>query len=111
MSRTLSDIPQLTPSLRFDKQTGFYQPSIRGIGTGVTTSGGGSNVGIYIDGFYSPNPLAADFQLLNVTGIQVLKGPQGTLFGHNTTGGAILVTTADPSTETTCRGESILWQL
>jgi iron complex outermembrane recepter protein len=96
----LSDIQQLTPSLRFDNQTGFFQPSIRGIGTGVTTSGGGANVGIYLDGFYSPNPQAADFQLLNVTGIQVLKGPQGTLFGHNTTGGAILVSTAEPSQET-----------
>jgi iron complex outermembrane receptor protein len=42
--------------LRFDNQLGFFQPSIRGIGTGVTTSGGGSNVGIYIYGFYSPNP-------------------------------------------------------
>jgi len=98
--QNLSDIAQLTPSLRFDYQTGFYQPSVRGIGTAVTTSGGGSNVGIYIDGFYSPNPVAADFQLLDVTGVQVLKGPQGTLFGHNTTGGAILVTTADPSTTT-----------
>ncbi len=97
--QNLSDIQQLTPSLRFDNQIGFYQPSIRGIGTAVTTSGGGSNVGIYINGFYSPNPLAADFQLLNVTGVQVLKGPQGTLFGHNTTGGAILVTTAEPSAE------------
>jgi iron complex outermembrane recepter protein len=98
--RNLSDIQQLTPALRFDNQIAFSQPSIRGIGTAVTTSGGGSNVGIYINGFYSPNPLAADFQLLNVTDVQVLKGPQGTLFGHNTTGGAILVTTAEPSAET-----------
>jgi iron complex outermembrane receptor protein len=98
--QNLSDIAQLTPALRFDKQTFFYQPSIRGIGTGITTSGGGSNVGIYIDGFYSPNPVAADLQLLNVTDIQVLKGPQGTLFGHNTTGGAILVTSAEPSMQT-----------
>ena len=96
----LRDIAVLTPSLRFDNNAGFFQPSIRGIGTGVTTSGGGSNVGIYIDGFYSPNPQAADFQLLNVTSVQVLKGPQGTLFGHNTTGGAILVTTAEPTQET-----------
>jgi iron complex outermembrane recepter protein len=96
--QNLADIQQLTPSLRFDNQIAFSQPSIRGIGTAITTSGGGSNVGIYINGFYSPNPLAADFQLLNVTDIQVLKGPQGTLFGHNTTGGAILVTTAEPST-------------
>jgi iron complex outermembrane recepter protein len=98
--QNLGDIAQLTPSLRFDNQAGFFQPSIRGIGTSVTTSGGGSNVGVYIDGFYSPNPLAADFQLTNVTSIQVLKGPQGTLFGHNTTGGAILVTTAEPSADT-----------
>ena len=97
--QTLGDIQKLTPALRFDYQTGFVQPTIRGIGTGITTSGGGSNVGIYIDGFYSPNPLAADFQLPEVTSIQVLKGPQGTLFGHNTTGGAILVTTADPSVD------------
>ena len=96
--QTLSDIQRLTPALRFDNQSGFFQPTIRGIGTNVTTSGGGSNVGIYIDGFYSPNPIAADFQLPNVTSIQVLKGPQGTLFGHNTTGGAILVSTLDPST-------------
>lgn len=98
--QSLADIAKLTPALRFDTQTFFFQPSIRGIGTGITTSGGGSNVGIYIDGFYSPNPVAADMQLLNVNNIQVLKGPQGTLFGRNTTGGAILVTSAEPSMET-----------
>lgn len=97
--QNLGDITRLTPALRFDYQTGFAQPTIRGIGTGITTSGGGSNVGIYVDGFYSPNPLASDFQLLEVSSIQVLKGPQGTLFGHNTTGGAIVVTTADPSVD------------
>ncbi|MCJ2180224.1 TonB-dependent receptor [Novosphingobium album (ex Hu et al. 2023)] len=95
----LTDISKVSPGLRFDSTGGgFVQPSIRGIGTAVTTSGGGANVGIYIDGFYSPNPLAADFDLLSVESIQVLKGPQGTLFGRNTTGGAILVQTRDPST-------------
>ena len=95
--QSLADISKVTTAVRFDSQAAFVQPSIRGIGTGITTSGGGANVGIYVDGFYSPNPLAADFQLLNVSSIQVLKGPQGTLFGRNTTGGAILVSTADPS--------------
>jgi iron complex outermembrane recepter protein len=93
----LSDIAKVTPGLRFDFASGFFQPTIRGIGTAVTTSGGGGNVGIYIDGFYSPNPLAADFDLVSVESIQVLKGPQGTLFGRNTTGGAILVQTREPS--------------
>ncbi|MCB2072659.1 MAG: TonB-dependent receptor [Novosphingobium sp.] len=95
----LSDIAKVTPGLRFDFASGFFQPTIRGIGTAVTTSGGGGNVGIYIDGFYSPNPLAADFDLVSVESIQVLKGPQGTLFGRNTTGGAILVQTREPSTD------------
>lgn len=94
----LSDIGKITPALRFDFAGGFFQPTIRGIGTAVATSGGGGNVGIYIDGFYSPNPLAADFDLISVSGIQVLKGPQGTLFGRNTTGGAILVSTREPNT-------------
>ncbi|KHK91949.1 TonB-dependent receptor [Novosphingobium malaysiense] len=95
----LADIGKVTPALRFDFAGGFFQPTIRGIGTAVATSGGGGNVGIYVDGFYSPNPLAADFDLISVESIQVLKGPQGTLFGRNTTGGAILVSTREPSTD------------
>ncbi|WP_426000014.1 TonB-dependent receptor [Caulobacter sp. DWR1-3-2b1] len=96
----LSDIPRLTPALRFDSAGSFSQPTIRGVGTAVTTSGGGPNVGIYVDGFYVANPESTAFDLTKVKSIQVLKGPQGTLFGRNTTGGAILVTTADPSTTT-----------
>ena len=98
--RELADISKITPALRFDNAGAFVQPTIRGIGTAVTTSGGGGNVGIYVDGFYSPNPLSTNMQLLNVQSIQVLKGPQGTLFGRNTTGGAILIQSADPSTDT-----------
>jgi len=96
---SLPDIVKLTPGLRFDFASSYVQPTIRGVGTAVVSSGAVGNVGIYIDGFYSPNPSASDMQLLNVRNIQVLKGPQGTLFGRNTTGGAILVQTADPSTE------------
>ncbi|CAN7633917.1 TonB-dependent receptor [Phenylobacterium sp. LjRoot225] len=95
----LSDITKLTPSLRFDSAGTFVQPTIRGVGTAVSTSGGGPNVGIYVDGFFQSNSQVADFQLLKVRNIQVLKGPQGTLFGRNTTGGAILVTTADPDSD------------
>ncbi len=99
----LSDAAKLTPGLRFDTQGPASQPTIRGVGTAITTSGGGPNVGTYVDGFFQPNTYASDLQLLRVKSIQVLKGPQGTLFGRNTTGGAILVTSSDPSTET--RGE------
>lgn len=96
----LADIAKLTPGLSFPRSGPFVQPTIRGVGTAILSSGSGSNVGIYTDGFYSTNPLNVDFQLLNIESIQVLKGPQGTLFGRNTTGGAILVTTAEPSHDT-----------
>ncbi len=95
----LSDTAKLTPALRFDTQGAAMQPTIRGVGTAVTTSGGGPNVGIYVDGFFQSNPYVADFDLMRVKNIQVLKGPQGTLFGRNTTGGAILVTTDEPSAD------------
>jgi iron complex outermembrane receptor protein len=98
-AQQLGDIARLTPALRFDASGSFFQPTIRGVGTAVATSGGGPNVGIYVDGFFSSNSEVSDFQLMKVQSIQVLKGPQGTLFGRNTTGGAILVTTADPSTQ------------
>lgn len=93
----LADVMKMTPSLRFDNAGAQSQPTIRGVGTAVAVAGGSSNVGIYVDGFYSPNPVTADFDLLSVSSVQVLKGPQGTLFGRNSTGGAILVTTKDPS--------------
>lgn len=95
----LGDIGKLTPGLRFDDLGANSQPTIRGVGTAVVVAGASNNVAIYTDGFYSPNMLMADTELLNVESIQVLKGPQGTLFGRNSTGGAILVTTSDPSSE------------
>ena len=96
----MADIARITPGLRFDSQGPAVQPTIRGIGTAVATSGGGPNVGIYVDGFFQANTYVNNFDLLNVESIQVLKGPQGTLFGRNTTGGAILVTSAKPNFET-----------
>tara|TARA_R110000772_G_scaffold11635_3_gene36263 strand:- start:7 stop:2370 length:2364 start_codon:yes stop_codon:yes gene_type:complete len=55
------------------------------------------SVGTYVDGHYWARAYGLNIDLLDVEGVQVLKGPQGTLFGRNTTGGAILVTTADPN--------------
>ncbi|MCJ2185735.1 TonB-dependent receptor [Novosphingobium beihaiensis] len=103
--KQLSDTAKLTPGLRFDSQGPAVQPTIRGVGTAITTSGGGPNVGIYVDGFFQANTYLSDFDLLNVRNIQVLKGPQGTLFGRNTTGGAIIVTTAEPSTESSAQAK------
>ena len=94
-------LPQLVPSLRIDYSGAFAQPTIRGVGSATAGNGLPPNVATYIDGFYVPSALSNDFQLASVTNVAVLKGPQGTLFGRNATGGAILVTTRDPSFDLT----------
>jgi iron complex outermembrane receptor protein len=91
------DLGAVVPGLTMDRSGPFSQPTIRGIGSSVTGPGIGTSVATYIDGFYQPSTVTNDFELADVQSIQVLKGPQGTLFGRNATGGAILVTTLTPS--------------
>lgn len=93
------DLVSLTPSLRIDGRTSLVQPSIRGVGSIVSVPGTGNNVAVYQDGFYQQEPFETDFALLNIQNIQVLKGPQGTLFGRNATGGAIILQTSPPSAD------------
>ena len=95
--QSVTDLARVTPGVRFDQTSVFVQPTIRGVGSTVTAAGTESNVSVYLDGFYLPAPLGNAFDLANITQLQVLKGPQGTLFGRNATGGAILITTSDPT--------------
>jgi iron complex outermembrane receptor protein len=93
----MSSLAQAVPGMHVDMTGAFYQPSIRGVGTAVAGQGVSPSVATYVDGIYHPNPLANDFNFIDVDSIEVLKGPQGTLFGRNTTAGAILVTTKQPT--------------
>ncbi|MFZ4688020.1 MAG: TonB-dependent receptor [Polymorphobacter sp.] len=70
------------------------------VGTNVTGPGGDPNVALYVDGFYMPSQTGNMFDLPSLDRVEILKGPQGTLFGRNATGGAILLTTKDPSFNT-----------
>jgi iron complex outermembrane receptor protein len=73
--------------------------NIRGIGApfGLTNDGIEPGVGLYIDGVFHARPAAATLDFLDVERVEVLRGPQGTLFGRNTTAGAINVTTRRPT--------------
>jgi iron complex outermembrane receptor protein len=73
--------------------------NIRGLGApfGLTNDGLEQGVGLYIDGVYYSRPASATLDFLDVDQVEVLRGPQGTLFGKNTTAGAINVTTRKPS--------------
>jgi len=94
---TVTQIARAVPALRFDFAGAAAQPTIRGVGSALSGPGLYSNVSTYVDGFYMPSPSSLDFQFMSIRSVDVLKGPQGTLFGRNATGGAILVTTAAPS--------------
>lgn len=69
---------------------------IRGIGQSDTTPGVDPGVGLYIDDVYMGSAIGGIMDFRDIANVQVLRGPQGTLFGRNTIGGAILLTTKEP---------------
>ena len=74
-------------------------PSLRGGSSSLSGAGADGAVGMFIDDMYYGGPGDFEIDLFDVERIEVLRGPQGTLFGRNTTGGAIVVTTKDPGEE------------
>ena len=102
-----SDIADLTPGLYFES-IGLRSPFIflRGTGSGQFDIGSDSSVSVFIDEIYQPRFTALQFDLMDVERVEVLKGPQGALFGRNTTGGAVSVVTRKPSR--TASAEAVL---
>jgi len=99
--RSLQDLAATTPGLVTTNDSGYGTAplAIRGIGG---ANGGGNffadePVAVYEDGAYVSRVRFATTDLLDTDSIQVLRGPQGTLFGRNATAGAILITTAQPT--------------
>jgi iron complex outermembrane receptor protein len=96
----LGQLSQLTPSVQFissnPRNTAI---TIRGLGTsfGLTNDGLESGVGLYVDQVYIGRPATATFDFIDIDQVEVLRGPQGTLFGKNTTAGAINITTREPT--------------
>ena len=96
---SLESLTKVTPGAYLQRATYGLSPTIRGIGSTLADSNNEQNVALYIDEIYYPVPTGNVFDLASVAGVEVLKGPQGTLFGRNATGGAILVRTLDPGFE------------
>lgn len=93
----LMELPVVTPGLVYNVTPPQAMPTIRGVGSAITTTGNDPAVALYIDGVYMPSQTANVLELNNVERVEVLKGPQGTLYGRNATGGAILVNTRRPT--------------
>jgi iron complex outermembrane receptor protein len=92
----LEDISRVSAGVQISRTGIFTQPAIRGVSTNVAFFAE-NNVAIYVDGFYIPSARGLNMEMVNLSQVQVLKGPQGTLFGRNATGGAILIETLQPS--------------
>jgi iron complex outermembrane recepter protein len=93
----IDDLAVAVPGLVVTDGAGYLFTHLRGVG--ATTAGAGleNPVALYVDGVYYANQTVGIFAFNNISQIEVLKGPQGTLFGRNSTGGLIQVTTADPT--------------
>jgi iron complex outermembrane receptor protein len=93
----LISIEELTPGFNVSSfSLGQPQLYIRGIGSNEDGAGGDPSVATYIDDVYIARPSASSFNFLNVERIEVLRGPQGTLYGKNAVGGVVKVDTARP---------------
>jgi iron complex outermembrane receptor protein len=110
-SRELNDLRVLNPQDLADQTPGLltkYGPNglatvgfyIRGVGINDFTGTVDPSVGIYVDEVFQPTPDMLNFAVYDIERVEVLKGPQGTLYGRNSTGGAINFITAKPTTET-----------
>lgn len=93
---SIENLTKVVPGVYFQRAVYGLSPTIRGIGSTLSASGGEQNVATYVDGVYQATPTGNIFDLASVSDVEVLKGPQGTLFGRNATGGALLISTLDP---------------
>ncbi|WP_414901828.1 TonB-dependent receptor [Sphingomonas flavalba] len=93
---SLIDLSSLTPSLNFAQNSVNTIITIRGVSSRDTTEIGDPAVSISTDGFYYQRPFGFNDTLYDLERVEVLRGPQGTLYGRNATGGAINFITAKP---------------
>lgn len=97
----LNEIQDLVPNLQMPPGRSGLEGRIRirGVGTSTSEVAFDPGVGVYVDGVYLPRSLGQLVDVLDIQQVEVLRGPQGTLFGKNTVGGALNITTIKPKQE------------
>lgn len=95
----LADLAAVAPSLYFSQNFGITQIFIRGVGNNFFAPGGDAGVALYADVVYLSDQEATTVAFLDLQRIEVLRGPQGALYGRNATGGAVNLISARPEAE------------
>ena len=92
-----ADLVNIVPGMLVQTSAGYSLPHLRGVGITAIGAGIENSVALYVDGVYRGVSSSDAVSLNNIAQVEVEKGPQGTLFGRNATGGLIQVTTLDPT--------------
>jgi iron complex outermembrane receptor protein len=95
--RTLPDAAALMPAVTFTQNSSFGQLSIRGIGTNAVNAGSDPSSAMYLDGVYLARPAMVFADFFDLERVEVLRGPQGTLYGRNAVGGALNLVSRGPT--------------
>lgn len=103
--KDVRDLASLTPNLQVTQNSSFSQVYIRGIGSNNVFGGSDPSSTIHLDGIYLARPASYLSNFLDVERIEVLRGPQGTLYGRNSVGGTINVISRKPSNELTAKAQ------
>ncbi len=93
----LQDLQTIVPSVNFGSDFNQAKIFIRGVGANTSTTGSSTGVALHVDGAYVARAEAQLTSLFDVERVEVLRGPQGTLYGRNAVGGSVNVITAKPS--------------
>ena len=102
----VADLGRFAPSLTANNvSAGGSNIFMRGVGNEIIAVGADSSVAIYIDGVYTPRFTTALNNFVDVERVELVKGPQGTLYGRNATGGAINIVTKQPSAEASFKSD------
>src|SRR5690606_10349609 len=100
----ISDLQTIVPSVNFGNDFNQAKIFIRGVGANTSTTGSSTGVAFHVDGAYVARAEAQLTSLFDLERIEVLRGPQGTLYGRNAVGGSINVITAKPTDDLTGYG-------